>query len=119
MVGYGKRTLRNGAGGTSNLVLPHQLAGEQVWEGDRQCSNAGRWLFARTRAKVPKEHALRLDQELCGCCGFKLRMSAIRLSSGRERAFIFRIRFVRCTFTVDSATPISWAICLFRRPAVT
>jgi hypothetical protein len=50
----------------------------------------------RARAKVPKEHALRLDQELCGCCGFKLRMSAIRLSSGRERAFIFRIRFVRC-----------------------
>jgi hypothetical protein len=47
MVGYGKRTLRNGAGGTSNLVLPHQLAGEQVWEGDRQCSNAGRWSFAR------------------------------------------------------------------------
>ena len=28
-------------------------------------------------------------------------MSAIRLSSGRERAFIFRIKWVRCTFTVD------------------
>ena len=28
-------------------------------------------------------------------------MSAIRPSSGSERAFIFRIRLVRCTFTVD------------------
>jgi len=30
---------------------------------------------------------------------------------GLERAFIFRIRLVRCTFTVDSAMQISLAIC--------
>src|SRR6202040_383958 len=46
-------------------------------------------------------------------------MSAIRLSSGSERACIFLITWVRCTFTVDSAMPISLAICLLRRPAVT
>ena len=46
-------------------------------------------------------------------------MSAIRLSSGSEWALIFRIKFVRCTFTVDSEMPKSWAICLFRRPRVT
>ncbi len=41
------------------------------------------------------------------------------LSSGSERAFIFRIKLVRCTLTVDSVMPILWAICLFRRPIVT
>ena len=51
--------------------------------------------------------------------GASLSMSAIRLSSGSERACIFRITWVRCTFTVDSAMPISLAICLLRRPAVT
>ena len=51
--------------------------------------------------------------------GVSLRISAIRLKSGRERAFIFRIKLVRCTLTVDSAMPISWAICLFSRPEAT
>src|SRR4051794_30054003 len=37
--------------------------------------------------------------------------SAIRLSSGNERAFILRIRLLRWTFTVDSVMPISFAIC--------
>ena len=58
-------------------------------------------------------------QERCGSSGVSLSMSAIRLSSGNERAFIFRIKLVRCTFTVDSAVPISSAICLFRRPRMT
>src|SRR5208282_6780289 len=44
---------------------------------------------------------LRPVQERCGSSGVSLRRSAIRLSSGRERAFIFRIKLVRCTFTVD------------------
>jgi hypothetical protein len=39
--------------------------------------------------------------------------------SGSEPAFIFRIRRVRCTFTVTSARPTSAAICLQRRPCVT
>jgi hypothetical protein len=34
----------------------------------------------------------------------------ILLSSGSDRAFIFRIRLLRCTFTVDSAMPISLAL---------
>ena len=54
------------------------------------------------------------NQERCGFSCVSLRMSAIRPSSGSERAFIFRIRLVRCTFTVDSAIPISWAICLLK-----
>jgi hypothetical protein len=36
-----------------------------------------------------------------------------------DAALIFRIRWVRCTFTVDSVMLISLAICLFRRPATT
>src|SRR5208282_4387995 len=43
-------------------------------------------------------------------------LSAIRLSSGSEWAFIFRIRLLRCTFTVLSVIPMSPAICLLRRP---
>src|SRR5882724_2721450 len=70
-----------------------------------------------TRVKTLEAISLRLTQEFCGCCSLTLRVSAIRLSSGSERAFIFRIRWVRCTFTVDSAIPISLAICLLRRPA--
>src|SRR5260221_1981124 len=72
-----------------------------------------------TRVKTLEAISLRLTQEFCGCCSLALRVSAIRLSSGSERAFIFRIRWVRCTFTVDSAIPISLAICLLRRPATT
>src|SRR6266849_1119837 len=64
-----------------------------------------------TRVKTLEAISLRLTQEFCGCCSLTLRVSAIRLSSGSERAFIFRIRWVRCTFTVDSAIPISLAIC--------
>src|SRR3974390_426008 len=55
----------------------------------------------------------------CGPPECSLSISAIRLSSGSDRAFIFRIKWLRCTFTVDSVMPISAAICLFRRPAVT
>ena len=53
-------------------------------------------------------------QKADDCCEFNFSVSAIRQSSGNERAFIFRIRWVRCTFTVASAMPISLAICLFR-----
>jgi len=59
------------------------------------------------RAKASEEDALRPAHEFCGCSDLILRTSAIRLSSGSECAFIFRIRWVRCTFTVDSAMPIS------------
>jgi hypothetical protein len=58
-------------------------------------------------------------QECCGSSGTSLSLSAIRLSSGSERAFILCIRRLRCTFTVASAMPISPAICLLRRPCAT
>ncbi len=58
-------------------------------------------------------------QECCGSTGTSLSLSAIRLSSGSERAFILCIRRLRCTFTVASAMPISPAICLLRRPCAT
>jgi hypothetical protein len=41
--------------------------------------------------KTPEAITLRLTQEFCGCCSLTLRVSAIRLSSGSERAFISRI----------------------------
>ena len=43
----------------------------------------------------------RPSQERCGLSCVSPSASTIRLSSGRERAFIFRMRLVRCTFTVD------------------
>jgi hypothetical protein len=46
-------------------------------------------------------------------------LSAIRPSSGREWAFLFRITLLRVTFAVVSAMPISPAICLPRRPCAT
>jgi hypothetical protein len=58
-------------------------------------------------------------QECCGFSGTSLSLSAIRPSSGSERAFIFRIARLRWTFTVASAMPISPAICLLRRPRAT
>jgi hypothetical protein len=58
-------------------------------------------------------------QKCCGSSGTSLSLSAIRLSAGSERAFIFRIRRLRCTFTVASAMPMSPAICLLRRPRAT
>jgi hypothetical protein len=58
-------------------------------------------------------------QELCGFSVTSLSLSAIRPSSGSERAFIFRIALLRWTFTVASAMPISPAICLLRRPRAT
>jgi len=48
-----------------------------------------------------------------------LSFSAIRPSSGSERASIFRIALLRWTFTVASAMPISPAICLLSRPRAT
>jgi hypothetical protein len=62
---------------------------------------------------------IRRVQECCGSSGTSLSLSAIRLSSGSERAFILCIRRLRCTFTVASAMPISPAICLLRRPCAT
>jgi hypothetical protein len=58
-------------------------------------------------------------QELYDFSGTSLSLSAIRPSSGSERAFIFRIALLRWTFTVASAMPISPAICLLRRPRAT
>ena len=73
--------------------------------GDQRCSKCSKWYFScrgqRTRVKTLEAISLRLTQEFCGCCSLTLRVSAIRLSSGSELAFIFRIRWVRCTFTVD------------------
>ena len=56
--------------------------------------------------------SIRRVQECCGSSDASLSMSAIRPSSGSERAFILCIRRLRCTFTVASAMPISPAICL-------
>jgi len=45
-----------------------------------------------------------------GCCvfsGTSLSLRAFRPSSGSERAYIFRIALLRCTFTVASAMPMS------------
>jgi len=61
----------------------------------------------------------RTAQERCGVSGTSLSLSAIRPSSGSEPACIFCIALLRCTFTVASAMPISWAICLLRRPRAT
>ena len=58
-------------------------------------------------------------QERCGVSGTSLSLSAIRPSSGSEPAFIFCIALLRCTFTVASAMPMSWAICLLKRPRAT
>jgi hypothetical protein len=55
-------------------------------------------------------------QECCGVSGTSLSLSAMRPSSGSERACIFCIALLRCTFTVASAMPISRAVCLLRRP---
>ena len=58
-------------------------------------------------------------QTRSGSSDTRLSLSAIRPSSGSEPAFIFCIALLRCTFTVASAMPISWAICLLRRPRAT
>src|SRR6266850_1401327 len=51
--------------------------------------------------------------------GSSFNLSAIRQSSGSDVALIFRIKLLRCTFTVVSVMPKSPAICLFSRPATT
>src|SRR5262249_61950262 len=87
----------------------HWPGGTGIGQASRKANAADGGLppGQRARAKAPA-------QELRRCSGVKLSMTAIRLSSGREWAFIFRIRLVRCTFTVDSAMPVSVAIHLFR-----
>jgi hypothetical protein len=64
-------------------------------------------------------HSAALLQERCGFSVTSLSWSAIRPSSGSERAFILCIALLRWTFTVASAMPISPAICLLRRPRAT
>src|SRR5215469_18023510 len=66
--------------------------------------------LAPTRQGEPHRSA----QKLGGRCGVRLRMSAIRLSSGRERAFIFRMRLVRCT--IDWANICSRPLGPSKRP---
>jgi hypothetical protein len=66
-----------------------------------------------------KKRLLRPVQECRGFSDTSLSLSAIRPSSGSERAFIFRMARLRWTFTVASAMPISPAICLLRRPCAT
>ena len=76
----------------------------------------------RTQARAPSvrfDPLVRLVQGCYGCSGTSLGLSAIRPSSGSERAFIFRIALLRWTFTGASAMPISPAICLLRRPRAT
>jgi hypothetical protein len=58
-------------------------------------------------------------QELCDFSGTRPSLAAILPNSGSERAFIFRIAWLRWTFTVGSLIPISLAICLLRRPRAT
>src|SRR5690349_2197095 len=47
------------------------------------------------------------------------RRSAVVTRSGNERAFILRITWPRCAFTVISLMPSSAATCLLRRPETT
>jgi hypothetical protein len=82
---------------------------------------AARWLARRTRWSIVPP-ACKPDMPPRECRGYSntsWSLSAIRPSSGRERAFIFRIALLRWTFTVASAMPISLAICLLRRPRAT
>ena len=88
-----------------------------LWEGQAslivgRAKRTLRYIGEQKRKPPPAASASRLLGPISS-------ISAIRLRSGSERAFIFRIRWVRCTFTVDSVMPISLAICLFRRPAAT
>jgi hypothetical protein len=74
----------------------------------------------RTRAQPRRGKRTEPDtpvQERCGLSGTSLTLSAIRPSSGSEPAFIFCIARLRCTFTVPSAMPISWPICLLKAAA--
>src|SRR6266436_3728551 len=77
---------------------------------DQQHSTAGSFVVRDVRKTDTSV------QECCGSTGTSLSLSAIRLSSGSERAFILCIRRLRCTFTVASAMPISPA--LFAKAAV-
>src|SRR3974390_1054857 len=88
---------------------PHCVEGD----GWRCCADSG------PPGATLEEDSASQAQDRCGPPEGSLSISAIRLSSGSDRAFIFRIKWLRCTFTVDSVMPISAAICLFRRPAVT
>ena len=58
-------------------------------------------------------------QEVCGFSDTSLSLLAIRPSSASEWAFIFRIAWLRWTFTVASTMPIPPEICLLRRPRAT
>jgi len=58
-------------------------------------------------------------QESCDFSDTRPSLAAILPNSGSERAFIFRIAWLRWTFTVGSLIPISPAICLLRRPRAT
>jgi hypothetical protein len=60
-----------------------------------------------------------LPQQLRDFSAVKFSLSAIRAKSGSEAAFIFRMTWPRWTFTVISLMPMSYAICLLRRPATT
>src|ERR1700728_4810818 len=46
-------------------------------------------------------------------------LAAIPTRSASESAFIFRITFPRCAFTVISEIPSSPAACLFNKPEIT
>jgi len=74
---------------------------------------------ARRSIVSPTGRADMPAQECRGFSGVSWSFSAIRPSSGRERAFILCIALLRWTFTVASAKPISLAICLLRRPRAT
>jgi hypothetical protein len=51
-----------------------------------------------------------------GRSGSSLSLSTMRQSSASDAILIFRMKLLRWTFTVDSAMPISAAICLLSRP---
>ena len=73
-------------------------------------------------AHGPDARLRRTQTPFCQDCGVyetRLSLSAIRPSSGSDLACIFRIRWLRWTFTVTSLMPKSPAICLLRRPRAT
>jgi hypothetical protein len=90
-----------------------------IWSASHSILKRERGLSAQAEnAGAPAARKI-IRQERCRVSGTSLSLSAMRPSSGSDPACIFCIARLRWTFTVASAMPISWAICLLRRPRAT
>jgi hypothetical protein len=106
-----------GAADAPCFLLPRApISTFQAWKGMPMLKAADMVMHA---VRWRKRRSIRRLVTCYQLSGASLSLSAMRLSSGSEPAFIFRIRRLRCTFTVPSARPISTAICLHKRPCVT